>query len=63
MKEGSGVVVANDAPFDDWDGFVEWIVEQHENGKTVKIGDPMLGSIQDVMIKRALLDSDIAYTG
>ncbi len=61
MKEGSGVVVAKDAPYDDWDGFVEWIKEQYEQGVTIKIGDPMLGSIQDVMIKRALLDAGISY--
>jgi NitT/TauT family transport system substrate-binding protein len=61
MKEGSGVVVPLDAPYDDWDGFVEWIKQEYEAGNTIKIGDPMLGSIQDVMIKRALHESGIAY--
>ncbi|RZN44801.1 hypothetical protein EF808_07940 [archaeon] len=61
MKEGSGVVVKTDAPYDDWDGFVEWIYEQHEAGKTVKIGVPMIGAIQDVMMKFALKESGISY--
>jgi NitT/TauT family transport system substrate-binding protein len=61
MKEGSGIVVKKDAPFDDWDGFVDWIHEQHEAGKTVKIGVPMIGSIQDVMLKFALKESGISY--
>ncbi len=61
MMEGSGVVVAKDAPYDDWDGFVEWIKAQYAQGATIKIGDPMIGSIQDIMIKRALQDSGISY--
>lgn len=62
MKEGSGVVVPLDAPYDDWEGFVAWIRDQHEAGKKVRIGDPMLGSIQDVMIKLALKESGILYS-
>jgi NitT/TauT family transport system substrate-binding protein len=61
QTEGSGVVVSNDATYDDWDGFVEWVKQQQADGKTVKIGTPMLGSIQDVMIKRALKEEGIAY--
>ncbi len=59
QTEGSGVVVPIDAPFDDWDGFVDWINEMHKQGKTVKIGDPMIGSIQDIMLKIALKESGI----
>jgi len=59
MTEGSGVVVSIDAPFDDWDGFIKWIKESYDEGKTVKIGDPMIGSIQDVMIKYALKEEGI----
>ena len=50
MTEGSGVVASLDATYDDWDGFVDFIKDSYENGKTIKIGVPMLGSIQDLSL-------------
>ena len=61
MTEGSGLVGPIDATYEDWEGFVDYIHESHEDGKTVKIGVPMLGSIQDVMIKFALTEYGIQY--
>jgi NitT/TauT family transport system substrate-binding protein len=61
MTEGSGVVASIDASYDDWEGFVEFIEERHSEGKSVKIGVPMLGSIQDVMMKYALREYGIEF--
>ncbi|HOP09448.1 MAG TPA: ABC transporter substrate-binding protein [Candidatus Methanofastidiosa archaeon] len=61
QTEGSGVVVANDVPADNWDEFIDWIKEMYAEGDTVKIGVPMIGAIQDVMIKYALQESGIDY--
>jgi len=61
MTEGSGVVAPLDAPYDDWDGFVEYIKDSYDEGKTLKIGVPMLGSIQDVMMKYALREEGIDF--
>jgi len=61
QTEGSGIVVPIDAPYDDWQGFVEYAKEQYSQGNTLKIGDPMIGSIQDVMLKYALSESGLEY--
>jgi len=61
QTEGSGVVVDNDVPANDWDEFTQWIKDSYNNGDTIKIGVPMLGSIQDVMIKYSLQESGIQF--
>jgi len=61
MTEGSGLVASIDATYDDWEGFMEFIRLNYEEGNTIKIGVPMLGSIQDVMIKYALQESGIEF--
>ena len=60
--EGSAVVVRSDIPANNWKEFVNWIKEQHANGKQVKIGHPLPTSIQYVMIKDALKAEGITYT-
>ncbi len=60
--EGSAVVVRSDIPVNNWDEFVNWIKEQHKEGKQVKIGYPLPVSIQYVMIKKALEAENITYT-
>ena len=60
--EGSAVVVRSDIPVNNWDEFVNWIKEQHKEGKQVKIGHPLPVSIQYVMIKKALEAEGITYT-
>jgi len=62
QTEGSGVVVANDISATDWNEFIDYIKESYSEGKTLKIGVPMIGSIQDVMIKYALKESGIDFT-
>ena len=62
MMNGSGLLVAADAPADDWDSFVAWIKERSAEGKPVVIADPQLGSIQDVQLKSALDSAGIGYT-
>lgn len=62
MMNGSGLLVADDAPADDWDSFVAWIKERSAEGKPVVIADPQLGSIQDVQLKAALDSAGIGYT-
>ena len=61
MMNGSGLLVADDAPADDWDSFVAWIKERSAEGKPVVIADPQLGSIQDVQLKEALDSAGIGY--
>ncbi|AEH06183.1 hypothetical protein Metok_0190 [Methanothermococcus okinawensis IH1] len=60
--EGSAVVVRSDIPVNNWKEFVNWIKEQHKEGKQVKIGHPLPVSIQYVMIKKALEAENITYT-
>ncbi|WP_423792571.1 ABC transporter substrate-binding protein [Methanocaldococcus indicus] len=60
--DGSAVVVRKDIPVNNWEEFVNWIKEQHKEGKQVKIGHPLPTSIQYVMIKDALKASGITYT-
>jgi len=61
MLEGSGLVASLSSPANDWDGFVAWVKARSAEGKNVVLGDPQLGSIQDVMLKSALDSADIAY--
>ncbi len=60
--EGSAVVVRKDIPANNWSEFVNWIKEQHKEGKQVKIGYPLPASIQQVMIEDALKAEGITYT-
>lgn len=59
QTEGSGFVVAQDAPVTDWDSFIEWVELRTAEGRPVKIAAPIRGSIQDVQIKFALQDSGV----
>ncbi|MDO9523160.1 MAG: ABC transporter substrate-binding protein [Methanocorpusculum sp.] len=61
MLEGSGLVAYLSSPANDWDGFVAWVKSRSAEGKNVVLGDPQLGSIQDVMLKSALDYAGIAY--
>ena len=59
--EGSGLVASLSSPANDWDSFVTWVTDRSAAGDNVVIGDPQLGSIQDVMLKAALSSSGIDY--
>jgi NitT/TauT family transport system substrate-binding protein len=59
---GSGLVVANGAPAQDWQSFAAWAKARSDAGKPLVIAAPGKGSIQDVMIRAALQDSGIAVT-
>ena len=61
-SEGSAVVVRKDIPVNNWDEFVDWIKEQHKEGKVVKIGYPLPVAIQYVMLKSALDAEGITYS-
>jgi NitT/TauT family transport system substrate-binding protein len=61
MLEGSGLVASISSPATDWNSFVEWVKDRSIAGDNVVIGDPQLGSIQDVMLKTALDSAGIAY--
>jgi ABC-type nitrate/sulfonate/bicarbonate transport system substrate-binding protein len=58
--EGSGVVVSKDSPATDWTSFVNWAKSRAEGGKPLKIAAPGKGSIQDVMLRYALEESDLS---
>ncbi|HNJ81779.1 MAG TPA: ABC transporter substrate-binding protein, partial [Methanoregulaceae archaeon] len=45
-NEGSGIVIAEDAPANDWDSFVTWAETRSAGGQPVKIAAPGKGSIQ-----------------
>ena len=62
MMNGSGLVVSDEAPADDWNSFIAWVKERSAEGKPVVIADPQLGSIQDVLLKAALDSAGIGYT-
>lgn len=62
QTEGSGFVVAADAPAQDWSSFIEWVKQRTAEGKPLKIASPLKGSIQDVQIKNALQDSGVVVT-
>jgi len=62
MMNGSGLVVSDESPANNWEGFVAWVEERSAAGKPVVIADPQLGSIQDVQLKAALDSAGIGYT-
>lgn len=57
--EGSGLVVSSSSPANNWDEFVAWVKERSLAGNNVVIGDPQMGSIQDVQLKAALKGAGI----
>ena len=57
--EGSGLVVAADAPVSDWGSFVTWAKQRADAGKPLVIAAPLKGSIQDVMFRYALENSGV----
>ncbi|MDH7593329.1 MAG: ABC transporter substrate-binding protein [Methanomicrobiales archaeon] len=57
--EGSGVVIAKDAPASDWTGFIRWAEERTQKNEPLRIAAPGKGSIQDVMIRYSLESSGV----
>jgi ABC-type nitrate/sulfonate/bicarbonate transport system substrate-binding protein len=57
--EGSGVVVASDAPVTDWPSFFAWAKARADAGKPLRIADPGKGSIQDILLKYSMKESGI----
>jgi NitT/TauT family transport system substrate-binding protein len=60
QNEGSGLVMAAASPARDWPGFVELARLRSRQGRPLKIADPDLGTIADVIFHRALRESGIA---
>ncbi|ABS55255.1 hypothetical protein Mboo_0737 [Methanoregula boonei 6A8] len=59
---GTGLVVENGAPAQDWQSFAAWAKARSDAGKPLVIAAPGKGSIQDVMIRAALQSSGITVT-
>lgn len=59
QNEGSGLIVPTSSPANDWNSFILWAMERSSEGRPLIIADPDLGSIQDVMLKKALKESGI----
>ena len=59
-EEGSGIVLAEDAPANDWDSFVTWAKTRSASGQPLKIAAPGKGSIQDVLLRYALEESGLS---
>lgn len=59
-EEGSGIVIAEDAPANDWESFVTWAETRSAGGQPVKIAAPGKGSIQDVLLRYALEESGLS---
>ena len=59
-NEGSGIVIAEDAPANDWESFVSWAETRSAGGQPVKIAAPGKGSIQDVLLRYALEESGLS---
>jgi NitT/TauT family transport system substrate-binding protein len=59
---GTGLVVANGAPAEDWQSFAAWAKARSDAGKPLVIAAPGKGSIQDIMIRSALQNSGITVT-
>jgi ABC-type nitrate/sulfonate/bicarbonate transport system substrate-binding protein len=56
---GSGLVMANASGVKDWDDFVFLAKASFANGRPLKIGDPDLGTITDVIFQDALRASGL----
>lgn len=61
MTEGSGFLVRNDAPANNWNDFVNWVKERSASGKNIIVAVPQFNSIQDIQLKEALKASGIKY--
>lgn len=59
QNEGSGLVLAADSPSRDWPGFIELAKARSGQGRPLKIADPDLGTIADVLFQSALRESGI----
>jgi ABC-type nitrate/sulfonate/bicarbonate transport system substrate-binding protein len=59
QSEGSGLVLAADSPAMDWRGFIELAKARSQQGRPLKIADPDLGTIADVIFQSALQESGI----
>ena len=57
--EGSGLVVAMSSPATDWNSFVAWAQDRSRTGQPLKIAAPGKGSIQDVLLRVALNESQV----
>ncbi|MDD1706633.1 MAG: ABC transporter substrate-binding protein, partial [Methanoregulaceae archaeon] len=58
--EGSGVVITNDAPANDWNSFVQWAKTRSEEGKPLRIATPGKGSIQDILLRYSVEESGLS---
>jgi NitT/TauT family transport system substrate-binding protein len=59
QNEGSGLVMAAGSQARDWSGFVELAETRYRQGRPLKIADPDLGTIADVLFQNALRESGI----
>ena len=59
QNEGSGLVLANKFPADDWDDFVRIAATSSAQGHPLRIGDPDPGTISDVIFQEALKESGL----
>jgi ABC-type nitrate/sulfonate/bicarbonate transport system substrate-binding protein len=59
QNEGSGLVLANEFGANDWDGFVRLAKASFAQGRPLRIGDPDLGTISDVIFQQALKESGL----
>jgi len=58
--EGSGVVITNDAPANDWNSFVQWAKTRSKEGKPLRIATPGKGSIQDILLRYSVEESGLS---
>jgi NitT/TauT family transport system substrate-binding protein len=58
--EGSGVVVSADSPAHDWPSFFAWAKQRADAGKPLRIADPGKGSIQDILLKYSMKESNLS---
>jgi len=59
-EEGSGIVIAEDAPANDWGSFIVWAKTRSASGQPLKIAAPGKGSIQDVLLRYSLEESGLS---
>ncbi len=59
-EEGSGIVIAEDAPANDWGSFITWAKARSASNQPLKIAAPGKGSIQDVLLRYSLEESGLS---
>ncbi len=59
QNEGSGLVLQADSNVKDWEDFVALAKERSAKGRPLKLGDPDLGTITDVILQAAFNESGI----